>query len=69
MIEWEDKYSVSISTIDEEHKKLIGIINKTIIAKEHNANPEEIEEVLKEIADYDDSLVVHLTNHILTGQS
>jgi hemerythrin len=27
MIEWEDKFNVGISIIDEEHKKLIGILN------------------------------------------
>ncbi len=52
MIEWEDKYSVGISMIDEEHKKLIGILNKAIFAKEHNDNPEEIKEVLREMTKY-----------------
>ncbi len=55
MIKWNDKYSVGISFIDEEHKKIIGILNKAIFAKEHNDNPEEIKEVLKE-----------MTNHVLT---
>ncbi len=52
MIEWEDKYSVGISMIDEEHKKLIGILNKAIFAKEHNDNPEEIKGVLREMTKY-----------------
>ena len=52
MIEWDDKYSVGISMIDEEHKKLIDIINKAIFAKRHNDNPEEINEVLREMANY-----------------
>ncbi len=52
MIEWEDKFSVGISIIDEEHKKLIGILNKAIFAKEHNNNPKEIEEVLNELVNY-----------------
>ncbi len=52
MIEWEDKYSVGISMIDEEHKKLIGILNKAIFAKKHNDNPEEIKEVLSEMTNY-----------------
>ncbi len=52
MIEWEDKFSVGISMIDEEHKTLIGILNKAIIAKEHNANTEEIKEVLREMNNY-----------------
>ena len=33
MIEWNDKYSVNISLIDEQHKKLFEIINKAIVAK------------------------------------
>ena len=52
MLEWEDKYSVGISIFDEEHKKLIGILNKAIYAKEHNDNTEEIKEVLREMTDY-----------------
>ncbi|MDV5166583.1 MAG: hypothetical protein R2568_07520 [Candidatus Scalindua sp.] len=30
VIEWEERFSVGISIIDEQHKKLINIINKTI---------------------------------------
>ena len=52
MIKWNDKYNVGISMIDEEHKKLIGILNKAIFAKEHNDNPEEIKEVLSEMVEY-----------------
>jgi hemerythrin len=36
MIEWNDKYSVNISLIDEQHKKLFKIINKAIIANKHS---------------------------------
>ena len=36
MIEWEDKFSVGISIVDEEHKKFIDIINKAIYAQQHN---------------------------------
>ena len=52
MIEWEEKYSVGISMIDEEHKKLIGILNKAICAKGNNDNLEELREVLREITNY-----------------
>jgi hemerythrin len=38
--------------IDEEHKKLIGILNKAIFAKGHNNNPEELREVLREMINY-----------------
>jgi len=52
MIKWDDKYSVGISMIDDEHKKLIGILNKAIFTKEHNDNPEELREVLREMTKY-----------------
>ncbi len=58
MIKWEDKFSVGISMIDEEHKKLIDILNKIIYAKEHNINSEELKEVLRVMTDYS---VTHFT--------
>jgi len=42
MIEWEEKYSVGITSIDEQHKKIIGIINRVIAAKEFDDNKEDI---------------------------
>jgi len=52
MIRWNDKYSVGISVIDEEHKEFIDIINKVIAAKKHNDKPEEVREVLYEMIKY-----------------
>jgi len=52
MIEWDDKYSIGISIIDEQHKKLFGIINKTIYAKEHGDDTEELKNVLEEMTQY-----------------
>ncbi len=52
MVEWNDKFSVGISAIDEEHKKIIGILNKAIYEKEHNASSEELRGVLREMTNY-----------------
>jgi len=52
MIKWDDKYSVNVSIIDEEHKKLIDIINETILAKEYNSNLRSISEILVEMTVY-----------------
>ncbi len=52
MIKWDDKYSVNVSIIDEEHKKLIDIINETILAKEYNNNLRSISEILVEMTVY-----------------
>ncbi len=49
MIEWDDKYSVNISIIDEDHKTFIDIINKAIVAKQHNNNPEELFGIFNEM--------------------
>jgi hemerythrin len=52
MIEWNEKYSVNISTIDEEHKELIRIINEAIVSKQHHNDLEEISILLKELTMY-----------------
>ena len=62
MIEWEEKYSIGISIIDEEHKELIRIMNAAIVAKQHNSNIEDISKLLKE-------LTVYALNHFSTEES
>ena len=62
MIEWKEEHSVGISIIDEEHKKFINIINKVIVAKQHDNNPQKIEAVVHEIIDY-------AWNHFKTEES
>jgi hemerythrin-like metal-binding domain len=52
MIEWDDKYSVGISIIDNEHKQLIGIMNKAIALEQNSNNPKEIAAVLNEMNKY-----------------
>ena len=52
MIEWADKFSVDVSIIDEEHKKLIDILNRAIIANEHNNNIEETKDILNDMIEY-----------------
>jgi len=53
MIKWDNKYSVNVSMLDEEHKKLIGIINKaTHVQKYNNNRPSAISEILIEITTY-----------------
>ncbi len=52
MIEWDDKYCVGVSIIDEDHKKFIDTINKAIIVKENNDNPEGVKEVLNDMSNY-----------------
>ena len=52
MIEWDDKYSVNISLIDEQHKKLFELINKAGIEKKFGNNPKEILAILDQMTEY-----------------
>ncbi|ODS32506.1 MAG: Bacteriohemerythrin [Candidatus Scalindua rubra] len=52
MIGWDDKYSVNVSMIDDEHKKFIDIINKAIVAKQHDNNPKEVAGIIDEMLVY-----------------
>ncbi|MFQ5688098.1 MAG: bacteriohemerythrin [Candidatus Scalindua sp.] len=49
MIAQEYKYNLYVSLIIEDHKKLIGIIDKAIAAKQHKKSPEEMKEILHDI--------------------
>ena len=51
-IKWSNKYCVGISIINEEHKKLFSFLNKTIHAKKHSDNKEELKEVLEEMTKF-----------------
>ncbi len=52
MIKWDEKYSVGISIIDDEHKEFFAIINKAVAIKENNGSPEEVREILYEMIKY-----------------
>ncbi len=52
MIKWDDKYSVGIPMIDEEHKKFIDIINKATQVKQHDDSPRAMSELLVEMTVY-----------------
>ncbi|GAX60628.1 hemerythrin-like metal-binding domain-containing protein [Candidatus Scalindua japonica] len=59
MIKWDDKYSVGLSCIDEEHKKFIDIINKVIHAKQRIDNSKELTSILNEMNSY---VLTHFAN-------
>ncbi len=49
---WTDEFSVGIDFMDEQHKQLVGIINRLIRAKSANVNSEEISDILTELTNY-----------------
>ena len=52
MIKWNDKYSVNISLIDEQHKKLFELINKANIAEALNNNTKDVVAILDQMTEY-----------------
>ncbi len=52
MLEWEDKYSVGILIIDEQHKKLFDLINKTIYVEGHGDSKLALMEIIEQMTDY-----------------
>ena len=52
MIKWNDKYSVNVSLIDEQHKKLFELINKANIVEKFNNNPKEVLAILDQMTEY-----------------
>ncbi|MDP6924193.1 MAG: bacteriohemerythrin [Candidatus Scalindua sp.] len=52
MIEWDKKYCVGISRIDNDHKRYIDTLNKLIHLKKNNETPDGIKQVLREMTNY-----------------
>jgi hemerythrin-like metal-binding protein len=51
-VEWKESYSVGIDVIDDDHKKLLGLINQLQAAAHYKTDDEIVEEVLNELVDY-----------------
>jgi hemerythrin len=51
-IKWNDKLSVGIDIIDEDHKKLLGMINQLQTAAHYQTDDSLIESTLNELVDY-----------------
>ncbi len=52
LIEWSSQYSVGIEMFDDEHKKLIAIINELHDSFEHGVDRSIAEHALNELVDY-----------------
>src|SRR5680860_388270 len=54
LIPWEDKYSIGIVEIDDQHKKMLSIINRlhNLLEEKKNDSPNEIEAIIQEMVDY-----------------
>lgn len=52
LIDWSDSYSVKIKEIDNQHAKLVGIINELHTAMKEGKGKETIGKVLDELINY-----------------
>lgn len=52
LIEWKEQYSVGVEEIDEQHQKMIGIINELFHAVEQSKEKERIPFILTELVSY-----------------
>ena len=51
-VEWKDSYSVGIDSIDQQHKKLLNLINQLQTAVDYSAGEQFEREALDELVDY-----------------
>lgn len=51
-IPWDEKYSVRIKSIDDQHKKLFGMVNELHDAMMHGKSKEVMGKVLGELVNY-----------------
>jgi hemerythrin-like metal-binding protein len=51
-VEWKDEYSVGIDSIDQQHKKLLNLINQLQTAVDYSTGEEFEREALDELVDY-----------------
>ena len=55
MITWDESYSVGVKELDDQHKKIIEIIDRLYLLISENKNIEtEIPKILSELAEYAD---------------
>jgi len=51
-LEWKDKYSVGVELIDDQHKKMVAVINQLIEVISSAPDKEKIAEIIKQLVEY-----------------
>ena len=52
LIEWKKEYSIGVTALDNQHKKIIKIVNQAISLQFSKQNEKEIEEILDNLQNY-----------------
>jgi len=52
MLAWSEKYSVNVKGIDDQHKKLIGLLNQLDEAMRQGKGRQALDKILKELIQY-----------------
>lgn len=52
IIEWSDDFSVGVAQLDEQHKKLVEIINKLHSAMIDGTSKEKLKEIINKLIEY-----------------
>jgi len=52
MVSWSSDYSVGIAEINEQHKKLVSILNSLVVSLSEFTQDSNLSRLLKELADY-----------------
>ncbi|MGP1414825.1 MAG: bacteriohemerythrin [Treponema sp.] len=51
-VTWSDKFSVKVASIDEQHKKLVAVINELYNAMKAGKTKEQMGKILGDLVDY-----------------
>lgn len=54
VLQWNDKMSVGVEALDDDHKKLLGMVNELNDAVRADGSPETIQRILRELVSYAD---------------
>jgi hemerythrin len=52
LVEWNDKLSIGVSSVDEQHKQLVGFLNELYDAVQARQGHEKLGQLFNELIDY-----------------